>query len=100
MDITEIRLLLKQFGKTAYGRTIFMIAYFVPITLFFTFVILAVMSLIMTSTVLFMASVGVLVIFVPFFMAAHAYYYRELRDYAAHFQSSDHARVRRFLNNR
>ncbi len=100
MDVTEIRILLKQFGKTAYGRTVFMIAYFVPIALFLTFAILAIMSLVMANSMLFLASAGVLCLFVPAFMIAHAYYYRELRDYAEHFRSSDHARVRRFLNNR
>ena len=43
-DIAGIRKELIKFGKTAYGKTIFFIAYFIPISLFFALIILAIVG--------------------------------------------------------
>ncbi|MBR1939568.1 hypothetical protein IJ847_02435 [Candidatus Saccharibacteria bacterium] len=98
MSLDEIRIIMKQFSKTVYGRTVFVIAYFVPIVLFLSFVGVMIAALVSANTSMFAFGIGLLLVFVPTFMVAHAYYYRELRAYVEHFRSSEHARVRRYFN--
>lgn len=82
MDMKEFRGLLKSFGKTLYGKTIFLIAYFVPGLLFLAIIGLSICGFIMANEMLTNAIVILLACFVISFLAGNMYYYRELRVFA------------------
>lgn len=79
-DIAGIRKELIKFGKTAYGKTIFFIAYFIPISLFFALIIFAIVGFCSNySKFPALMMPAVFISFVISFIVANAYYYHELR---------------------
>ncbi|GEM_PF-1047477 len=98
LKISDLRQIMRQFGATLYGRTVFLIAYFVPITLFFVLVGLSIATIAAPNVWLIVFSASALLAFITSFMIANAYYYRELRVYVEHFRNSDHARIKKYFN--
>lgn len=79
-DIAGIRKELIKFGKTAYGKTIFFITYFIPISLFFALIIFAIVGFCSNySEFPALTMPAVFISFVISFIVANAYYYHELR---------------------
>ena len=81
LDIKNLRKVLTEFHKTLYGRTVFFLAYFIPILSFLAlvgFMIVLFIKPTTTTTFAFYAACGV---FVVSFIIGTAYYYRELRDF-------------------
>ena len=97
LKISDLRQMMRQFGATLYGRTIFLIAYFVPITLFFACIGMAVVCILNPTAEVLFFTLGALLAFLVSFMVANAYFYHELRDYVEHFRNADHARVKKYF---
>ena len=82
MNLKEFRKLLKSFGSTLYGRTIFFIAYFIPGLLFLATIGLVVCDFFFTSDIITNAILVLLACFVVSFLGGNMYYYKELRIFA------------------
>ncbi len=82
LNLEEFRKLLKEFGHTLYGRTIFFVAYFIPGILFLTSIILTVCEFIIASDIITNALLITLASFVLTFVVGNMYYYKELRIFA------------------
>lgn len=78
-NIKEIRKELIRFGKTTYGKTIFLIAYLIPIALFFAMAIFAIVGSVSDAQYLINLMPHLFISFVVSFVLANAYYYKELR---------------------
>ena len=82
-NIKEIRKELMRFGKTAYGKTVFFIAYLIPISLFFALVIFTIVGFASDAKYLIGFMPHLFISFVVSFIIANAYYYKELRIFVA-----------------
>lgn len=83
-NIKEIRKELLRFGKTTYGKTVFFIAYLIPISLFFAMIIFAILGCASDAKYLISFMPHLFISFVITFMIANAYYYKELRIFVDH----------------
>ncbi len=83
-NIKEIRKELVRFGKTTYGKTIFFIAYLIPIALFFALIIFAILGFASDAKYLISYMPHLFIGFVVSFILANAYYYKELRIFVDH----------------
>ena len=97
LKISDLRQIMRQFGSTLYGRTIFLIAYFVPITLFFACIGMAAVCLLEPTIEVLFFTLGTLLAFLITFMIANAYFYHELRVYVEHFRNTDHDRIKKYF---
>ena len=82
LNLKEFRKLLKDFGSTLYGRTIFFVAYFIPSILFLASIALLVCSFIIDSELIINALLISLTSFVITFIIGNMYYYKELRIFS------------------
>ena len=82
LNIKEMRKLLRDFSNTLYGRTVFFLAYFVPMMAFLTMLGLVVAEIIVPAYNLFFPIIGTFFLFVVVFILGNAYYYHELRIFA------------------
>lgn len=81
-DMNEMRELLLKFSKTLYGRTVFFLAYFLPLMAFLVLLGLVVINFIVLSYDLFYPIIGTFFLFVVLFILANIYYYHELRIFS------------------
>lgn len=79
LSIKEMRKLLRDFSHTLYGRTVFFLAYFVPMMAFLVMVGLVVSEMIRPEYGLFFPIVGTFFLFIGVFILGNIYYYHELR---------------------
>lgn len=85
LNLEGIRAALLRFGKTWYGKSVFMFAYFIPFVLFISTLILLLLSIVLPKADYLMnCALYAIIAFVPFFMVGNAYYYSELRKYIDH----------------
>ena len=82
LSIKEMRKLLRDFSHTLYGRTVFFLAYFVPMMAFLAMVGLVVAEMIRPEYDLFFPIVGTFFLFIGVFILGNIYYYHELRVFA------------------
>lgn len=82
LSIKEMRKLLQDFSHTLYGRTVFFLAYFVPMMAFLVMVGLVVAEMIRPEYDLFFPIVGTFFLFIGVFILGNIYYYHELRVFA------------------
>lgn len=80
-NLKQIRKELRNFGKTTYGKTVFFIAYLIPVSLFLAMVIVSIIGLCAGVDNLVAYMPQVFIAFVLSFVIANAYYYKELRAY-------------------
>ena len=78
LSIKEMRKLLTEFGSTLYGRTVFLLAYFLPAMAFLAFCGLVVAAFFATED-LFCPIMGTFFLFLGLFILGNIYYYHELR---------------------
>ncbi len=79
LSIKEMRKLLRDFSNTLYGRTVFFLAYFVPMMTLLVMIGLIVAEMINPEYDLFYPIVGVFFLFIVVFILGNVYYYHELR---------------------
>ena len=82
LSIKEMRKLIRDFAGTLYGRTVFFLAYFVPMMTFLMMVGLVVAEMIDPTYDLFFPIVGTFFLFIGVFILGNIYYYREIRIFA------------------
>lgn len=82
LSIKEMRKLLRDFSDTLYGRTVFFLAYFVPMMAFLVMVGLVVAEMIDPEYDLFFPIMGTFFLFIGVFILGNVYYYHELRVFA------------------
>lgn len=82
LNIKEMRKLLWDFSNTLYGRTVFFLAYFVPMMAFLVMVGLVVAEMIDPEYDLFFPIMGTFFLFIGVFILGNIYYYHELRVFA------------------
>lgn len=82
LGIKEMRKLLRDFSNTLYGRTVFFLAYFVPMMAFLAMVGLVVAEIIKPEYDLFYPIIGTFFLFIGMFILGNIYYYHELRVFA------------------
>ena len=82
LDIKGMKKLLKKFGGTLYGRTVFFIAYFFPFLSLLTYVGFAIGTFIVPLPEVTAAFYISVIIFLISFLIGTAYFYRELREFA------------------
>ena len=82
LNLKEFRKLLKDFGHTLYGRTIFFVAYFIPSILFLASIALLICGFIIDSDIITNALLVSLTAFVITFIIGNMYYYKELRIFS------------------
>ena len=82
LSIKEMRKLLRDFSDTLYGRTVFFLAYFVPMMAFLVMVGLVVAEMINPKYDLFFPIMGTFFLFIGVFILGNIYYYHELRVFA------------------
>ena len=82
LSIKEMRKLLRDFSHTLYGRTVFFLAYFVPMMAFLVMAGLVVAEMIGPEYELFYPIVGTFFLFIGLFILGNIYYYHELRMFA------------------
>ena len=83
LNMKEMRKLLLEFGGTLYGRTVFFLAYFLPLMAFLALCGLVVAAF-LTPEDLFYPIMGAFFIFLGLFILANIYYYNELRHFIEH----------------
>ena len=82
LDNEGFRDALMRFGKTWYGKSVFLLAYFVPFVLFVSALIMMLLCVTIPSLdYLLNCALVALVGFVPLFMLANMYYYNEVRKF-------------------
>lgn len=81
-NIQEMRALLRRFSNTLYGRTVFFLAYFVPMMAFLVMVGLIAAEMIAPENSLFYPIVGTFFVFVATFILGNIYYYHEIRVFS------------------
>ena len=79
LNIKEMRKLLRDFSGTLYGRTVFFLAYFVPMMAFLVMLGLVVAAIVVPEYNLFYPILGTFFLFVAVFILGNIYYYHELR---------------------
>ena len=82
LNIKGMRELLLKFNATLYGRTVFFLAYFLPLMAFLVMLGLIVANIIMPSIYLFYPIVSVFFLFVGLFILGNIYYYHEVREFS------------------
>lgn len=82
LDLKEFRMLLRDFGHTLYGKTVFFIAYFVPGILFLGLIGLTIFGFTNPGDMITYAILAALVGFVASFLLGNMYYYKELRIFS------------------
>ena len=82
LGIKEMRKLLRDFSNTLYGRTVFFLAYFIPMMAFLVMIGLVLSEIIEPSYDLFFPIVSTFLLFVGVFILGNIYYYHELRVFA------------------
>lgn len=82
LSIKEMRKLLRDFSNTLYGRTVFFLAYFVPMMAFLVMAGLVVAEMIRPEYELFYPIMGTFFLFIGVFISGNIYYYHELRMFA------------------
>lgn len=82
LNIKEMRKLLRDFSCTLYGRTIFFLAYFVPMMSFLVMIGIIVAGLMSPWDNLFCCILSAFFVFVGSFVLGNIYYYHELRVFA------------------
>ena len=82
LNINEMRKLLRDFSNTLYGRTVFFLAYFVPMMAFLVMAGLVVAEMIVPEYELFYPIVGTFFLFIGLFILWNIYYYHEIRVFA------------------
>jgi hypothetical protein len=82
-DVTlkDMRKLFRTFHSSIYGRTIFFLAYFIPAMLFVSSVIIAIISLCVSSNYLLTIGTFLFLGFIPTFILGNIYFYSELRKF-------------------
>ena len=82
LNIKEMRKLLRDFSNTLYGRTVFFLAYFIPMMAFLTLTGLVITEMIDPTYDLFFPIVGTFFLFIGVFILGNIYYYHEIRVFA------------------
>jgi len=82
LNTKELKKLLIAFNKTTYGCTVFFLAYFVPITLLLTTLIVAIVGLCSSAEIFLKTDAICFLSFIVTFVIANIYYYSELRKFA------------------
>lgn len=82
LNIKEMRKLIRDFAGTLYGRTVFFLAYFVPMMAFLVMAGLVVAEMIAPEYNLFFPIVGTFFLFIGLFILGNIYYYHEIRVFA------------------
>lgn len=82
LGIKEMRKLIRDFAGTLYGRTVFFLAYFVPMMAFLVMAGLVVAEMIVPEYELFYPIVGTFFLFIGLFILGNIYYYHEIRVFA------------------
>lgn len=82
LSIKEMRKLIRDFAGTLYGRTVFFLAYFVPMMTFLVMAGLVVAEMIEPTYDLFFPIVGTFFLFIGLFILGNIYYYHEIRVFA------------------
>lgn len=82
LSIKEMRKLIRDFAGTLYGRTVFFLAYFIPMMVFLVMAGLVVAEIIKPEYDLFYPIVGTFFLFIGVFILGNIYYYYELRVFA------------------
>lgn len=82
LDIRGMRKAIKSFGNTVYGRTVFLLAYFIPGTLFVSAISITTVAVCMEQIDNTLNLIGILFgSSIITFILANIYYYKELKDY-------------------
>ena len=82
LSVKEMRKLIREFSYTLYGRTVFFLAYFVPLMALLVMIGLVLAEMVMQSGELFYPITGTFFIFVGLFILGNIYYYHEIRVFA------------------
>ena len=82
LSLKEMRQLIWDFGSTLYGRTVFFLAYFVPIMALLVMTGLVAAAIIEQSAELFYPIMGTFFLFIGLFILGNIYYYHEIRIFA------------------
>ena len=83
LDRKQMREALIAFGGTEYGRTIFLVVYFLPAVAFFTMFLFAILAIIEPVPVFGWIVLGGIGVFMASFLPATAFYYKELRVFVS-----------------
>ena len=82
LNLKEMRKLLRDFSGTLYGRTVFFLAYFVPMMIFLVMLGLVLAAIIVPEYNLFYSIIGTFFLFVAVFILGNIYYYHEVRIFS------------------
>lgn len=82
LSVKEMRKLIRDFAGTLYGRTVFFLAYFVPMMAFLVMAGLIIAEIIVPKYDLFFPIVGTFFLFIGTFILGNIYYYHEIRVFA------------------
>ena len=89
MDITGIRKLLREFGKSVYGKTVFLLAYIIPFILLIASIVIMVVDIFQQNRSYSEVIFNLICLFVVTFVLANIYYYTELRKYCEYKQKNN-----------
>lgn len=81
-SVKEMRKLIQSFSCTLYGRTVFFLAYFVPLMALLVMIGLVLAAIIEQNDTLFYPIAGTFFVFVGLFILGNIYYYHEIRIFA------------------
>ena len=84
MNSHEIREVFGEFSAGAYGRTVFITAYTIPLGSIFAGIDMLIFGLIFGNGTLLTVAAICAGIFIPTFLLGNAYYYREIREFMKH----------------
>ena len=81
INLKDMRKLFRAFNSNIYGRTVFFLAYSIPALLIISSIIIAMVSLCVSSD--YLQSIGTFLFlgFIPTFIFGNIYFYTELRKF-------------------
>ena len=79
LSMKEMRKLIRDFAGTLYGRTVFFLAYFIPMMAFLVMAGLVIAEMIVPEYDLFFPIMGTFFLFIGLFILGNIYYYHEIR---------------------
>jgi len=82
LGVKEMRGLIQKFSNTLYGRTVFFLAYFIPMMAFLVMLGLVLAEIIAPEKDLFYPIIGTFFLFVATFILGNIYYYHEIRVFS------------------
>ncbi|MGI6612663.1 MAG: hypothetical protein ACOX0Z_03795 [Candidatus Nanosyncoccaceae bacterium] len=88
VDIKELRKVFHEFHQTLYGKTVFFLAYIIPVGVLFASAVALIVGTVQESAIILSGVAKLLCAFGVAFVLGNIYYYAEIRKFCEHKEKS------------